>query len=130
MNRKPRTTYSNLQRFDVLEFLATGESVRATAKAFGIPKSTVADIKKAGYPGSKSVDKGKHNKVGSGRPLQYPSHVDDEILTWILKMRDLQMPISRGDIQIKVKELIVQHNPSFAASEGWLKKFMRRNNSP
>ena len=55
--RKPRTTYSNLQRFEVLEFLATGKSVRTTAKAFGIPKSTVADIKKTGYPGSKSVDK-------------------------------------------------------------------------
>ena len=111
----------------MLEFLVTGESVRATAKSFGILKSTVADIKKAGYPGSKSVDKGKHNKVGSGRPLQYRSHVDDEILTWILKMRDLQMPISRGDIQMKAKELIVQHNPSFAASEGWLEKFMRQN---
>ena len=89
--RKPRTTYSNL------------ESVRATAKAFRIPKSTVADIKKSGYPCNKSVDKGKHNKVGSGRPLQYQSHVDDEILTWILKMRNLQMPIFRGDIQIKAK---------------------------
>ena len=88
----------------MLEFLTTGESVRATAKAFGIPKSTVAGIKKAGYPGSKSVDKGKHNKVGSGRPLQYQSHVDDEILTWILKMRDLQMPISCGDMQIEAKK--------------------------
>ena len=42
-------------------------------------------------------------------------------------MRDLQIPISRGDIQIKAKEQIIQYNPSFAASEGWLEKFISRN---
>ena len=125
--RKPRATYSNEVRFEVLEYLGTGESVRATARAFGIPKSTVADIKKVGYPGNKSREKGRHNSAGSGRPLNYPTSVDEELLVWILKMRDLQMPISRADIQIKGKELISPHCPNFAASEGWLQRFMRRN---
>ena len=75
--------------------------------AFGIPKSTVADIKKAGYTGNKS------RGAGSGRPL----YIDEE----------LQMRISRADIQIKGKELISPHCPNFAASEGWLERFMRRN---
>lgn len=114
-------------RFEVLEYLGTGESVRATARAFGIPKSTMADIKKAGYPENGSKQKGVHNKAGSGRPLNYPKSVDEELLVWVLKMRDLQMPISHTDIQIKGKELITPYNPKFIASEGWLEKFMNRN---
>ena len=76
--RKPRTTYSNLQRFEVLEFLATGKAVRATAKAFAIPKSTVADIKKTGHPGSRSVDKGKHNRVSQ-------EDLNNTQVTWMMK---------------------------------------------
>ena len=67
--RKVRATYSNSTRFEVLEYLGTGESVRATAKTFEIPKSTMADIKKAGYPENESKQKRVHNKAGSGRPL-------------------------------------------------------------
>jgi len=39
--------------------------------------------------------------------------VGEDLLVWILKMRDLQMPISRTDIQIKGKELITPYNPKF-----------------
>lgn len=122
--RKLRSTYSNAVRFEVLEYLGTGESVRATARAFGIPKST---IKKTGYPEDKSKQKGVHNKAGAGRPLNYPKFVDEELLAWILNMRDLQIPISCTDIQIKGKELITPHNLKFVASDGWLEKFMNRN---
>ena len=51
--RKVQATYSNATRFEVLEYLGTGESVRATARAFKITKfyTDVQRVQqKASYP--------------------------------------------------------------------------------
>ena len=50
--------------------------------------------------------KGKHTKKGAGRPLSYSQCIDDELLPWILRQRDLHVTVRRLDVQLKAKALI------------------------
>ena len=65
----------------------------------------------------------KCNFPGVGRPLTYPIKVDDELLKWILVLRDLHFPASVMSLQEKTKLVIQPHNPSFNVSRGWVRKF-------
>ena len=49
----------------------------------------------------------------------FPAELDDEMLTWILALRDLHFPMSVLRFQKKAKLLIQLHNSSFSASCGW-----------
>ena len=71
--------------------------------------------------------KGKHAKKGAGRPLSYSQCIDDELLSWILRQRDLRVTVRRLDIQLKAKALIGSGLPQFKASSGWVDKFMCRH---
>ena len=42
-------------------------------------------------------------------------------------MRERHLCVSTQMLRDKAKAAITQHNPSFQASEGWLRKFMRRH---
>ena len=74
-----------------------------------------------------STVKGCHLHSGSGRQLSYPKEVDEAIVEWVLVRRDANFPVSRTLIQIKARQLVKAHNPSFVASSGWLQKFMLRH---
>lgn len=60
--------------------------------------------------------KGKHSKKGAGRPITYSKEIEDDLITWVLKQRDLQIPVSRQDIRHKANALIKPSNPQFKAS--------------
>ena len=47
----------------------------------------------------------KRNAQGAGRPLSYPVEVEDEMLKWILVLRDLHLPVSVLSFQEKAKKL-------------------------
>ena len=59
----------------------------------------------------------------TGRPLSYSEDIEDQLLQWILEVRD-QLPIQRKAIQRKALALIQPQKPQFQASEGWLQKFL------
>ena len=60
----------------------------------------------------------------------FPAELDDEMLTWILALRDLHFPMSVLRFQKKAKLLIQLHNSSFSASCGWVDKFFTRKTEP
>lgn len=68
-----------------------------------------------------------HLQFGSGRPLSYPQHLDEELVEWVLYQRDLQRPVSNLMLKAKAKVIIGSSYPSFKASAGWAQKFMRRH---
>lgn len=43
-------------------------------------------------------------------------------------MRNLRLPVSNLEVEEKVKQLIQPYTPAFQASDGWIRRFFRRNN--
>lgn len=74
-----------------------------------------------------SARKGKHLKKGAGRPITYSKEIDDSLIAWVLKQRDLHLPVGRLELKLKAKVLICPTLPNFKASSGWIEKFMRRH---
>ena len=97
------------------------QNYAATAKEFGVNESTVRTIVKTPTRNGKLNDKGNHS--GAGRPLAYTLEVEKDILSWLLKLRDLHVPVSILTLQEKAKRVVRPHNPTFNASCGWVEKF-------
>ena len=76
------------------------------------------------YPSTK---KGKHIKTGAGRPLTYPKEIDKSVIAWVLRQRDLHLPVRRLELKLKARALICPTLPNFKASSGWVEKFMCRH---
>ena len=112
-------SYSLRQKIEIVRF-ARQNSEAAASRKYGVSRSTIY--------GWRDIDKeGKHTKKGAGRPLTYSQCIDDELLSWILHQRDLQVTVRRLDIQLKAKALIGSDLPQFKASSGWVDKFMCRH---
>ena len=73
----------------------------------------------------KLIDKG--NRSGAGRPITYPLEVENDLIRWILELRDLHVPVSVLALQEKAKGVVQPHNPDFNATRGWVAKFFQRN---
>lgn len=73
----------------------------------------------------KLIDKG--NCSGAGRPITYPLEVENDLIRWILELRDLHVPVSVLALQEKAKGVVQPHNPDFNATRGWVAKFFQRN---
>ena len=124
--KKHRGTYTAEKRLEVREYIAaSGVSVCQASKAFNIPKSTIQDIKS-----SQGVTpaKGKAHKKGAGRPVSYSPEKEQQIVGWILEMRDVNLPVSIQEVKEKAREVVSKENPNFKASNGWVQKFFKRNN--
>ena len=100
-------------------------TVRQASKEFNIPKSTVQDILKASQ--GVTPAKGKAHKKGAGRPLSYSPEKEQEVVGWILEMRDVNLPVSIAEVKEKAREVVCKENPHFKASNGWIQKFFKRN---
>ena len=108
----------------------------AVAKKLNLPHSTLETwLKKYNLQELESTlkkgrgkGKGAHLKSGSGRPLSYPQHLDEELAEWVLHQRDLQHPVSVTMLKAKARVMIGSSYPSIKASAGWAQKFMRRHN--
>ena len=65
---------------------------------------------------------------GQGRKLSYSKELEEKLVAWILEKRETDcVPISSQLIRCKALSLIRPVNPSFKASDGWVRKFMKRN---
>ena len=54
--------------------------------------------------------------------MSYPVELEDQLIKWILVLRDLNFPVSILALQEKAKNLIQPGNPEFKASRGWIEK--------
>ena len=133
-NKKPRgvyKSYSLRQKLEIVKF-ARENSERAASRRYGVSRSTIygwKDIDKEPATKKKisTITKGKHVKKGAGRNLSYSQEIDEELLSWVLHQRDLQIGVRRQDIQFKAKAMLSERCPSFKASNGWVDKFMCRH---
>ena len=60
--------------------------------------------------------------------VKYNNNNNNNILAWVLSMREKHLAISTQMLRDKALLLVRSHNPSFTASEGWIRRFMRRHN--
>ena len=124
----PSQRYTSENCFEVAQMLGT-YSVRETARLMKMPKSTVQDIKKrVEKQGEYSQSKSRlPNMKGAGRPLTYPLSIDEELVSWILTMRDIHVPVSVEGLKEKARELVAPHNCKLKASSRWVKGFFKRH---
>ena len=100
--------------------------LRAAARNWSVAPSTIATWKRDANVETQRNKNGR--KVGSGRKLTYSDDVEERIVSWIMNRREQQVSVSRESIQTFAKSLVSESNPDFVASDGWLKRFMERNN--
>ena len=68
-------------------------------------------------------------RKGQGRKISYPQELEDKLLAWLLEKREVDcVAVSTQVIRLKAISLIRPVNPNFKASDGWVRKFMNRNN--
>ena len=130
-----RKRFSAFKKEEIRNYYASCGNYRETARAFELQDSTVRKICKANPPEKSNKHAGfqggktwKGNTKGAGRPLSYPTSVDEELISWILIMNDLHLPVSVLALQKKAKSLILPHNPDFEASRGWIRRFREGHN--
>ena len=100
--------------------------LRPAERKFGVHRRNIDRWKKIRVSEFKKTNLRKTlNKKGQGRQLSYPKDVDEELVQWVLEMRDLQLAVSSEMLKQKAKVMITPHVPTFKASNGWLEKFMR-----
>ena len=106
-----------------LNYSTTG-NFRETARSFNLNESTVRGIIKTRPVAGKIILSKKQNFPGAGRPLSYPVELEDQLIKWILVLRDLNFPVSILVLQEKAKNLIQPGNPEFKASRVVKKKHL------
>ena len=76
----------------------------------------------------KDVPSRGHRK-GQGRKVSYPQEIEEQLVKWILEKREeCHIPVSTMMIRLKASSLVKPIMPDFKASEGWVRKFLARNN--
>ena len=121
-----QTNFTQIKKQEIhLHYVASGNYAE-TGRTFGLNESTVPGVVCA-HPIADKRLSSKENVQRGGRLLSYPVELEDEMLKWILVLRDLHFPVSVLGFQEKAKKLIQPHNPSFSASRGWVTKFFARH---
>ena len=125
--KKIRKMYSKGQKKKVADY-ARFHGVRKAAKKFSVGHSNVVRWQKEEVSRIRNPVKRSH-KCGQGRKLTYSKELEDKLVAWILEKRETDcVAISTQVIRCKALALITPVKPSFKASDGWVRKFMKRNN--
>ena len=111
-------------------YYARHHGIRKAARYYGVQHRNVQRwVKEQVNEIAKPTSTKCLNKKGQGRKISYPRELEEKLLAWILEKRDEQfVAVSTQLIRLKALSLIKDTNPDFKASEGWLRKFMWRNN--
>ena len=124
--QKLRKMYSRGQKKKVADY-ARFHGVRKAAKEFNVSHSNVIRWKKEEVSRIKNPGKRSHRR-GQGRKISYPKDLEDKLVAWILEKRETDcVAISTQVIRCKALSLIRSVRPNFKASDGWVRKFMKRN---
>ena len=131
-------SYTIKFKLEVIEF-AENKSIGAAAVKYKVDRHSIRDWKRkkdALQELSKSVDNKKRKRLlGAGRkPLS--DEMEEKVLEWIVERRTKMLRVSRK--LIRKKAIIVyedlkrtdpnRYDEKFEATNGWLYKFMKRNN--
>lgn len=117
--------FNRQQKREVKEYVKW-HGIRAAAKHFKIPRSTVNNLNKTDFDDDNLRDK-NGCIMKPGRNLSYPEEFDFKILAYVLEQRELQNAVTIEDICIYASEVMKPVVPGFMASRGWAASFMKRN---
>lgn len=124
---KSRKRFTNQKKAEIrLHYINSG-NYHETARAFDLNESTVRGIINTKPLQGRGTKAKKTNHPGAGRKTSYPPEVEEELVKWVLVLRDQNFPVSTLALKEKAKKLILPHNSEFKASSGWLTKFLNRN---
>ena len=118
--------FTEVQKLAVKEF-AKMHGIRAAAKHFCVPKSTVGTWKKTDFNDDTVRNRKNGHLPKSGRPLTYDEGLDCIILAHVLEQRDRQIPVTIKDICAYASNVVKPVSPGFRASHGWASAFMKRH---
>ena len=122
-----RRHFNNQKKAEMRLHYSTTGNFCETARAFNLNESTVRGIIKTLPVAGKIILSKKQNFPGAGRPSSYLVELEDQLIKWILVLRDLNFPVSILALQEKAKNLIQPGNPEFKAIRGWIEKFFSRH---
>ena len=120
-------SYSLNQKKKVAAY-AKIHGVRPTARHFGVSRKNIQRWMKEKLDEAVKPTSERKNKKGQGRKLSYPPYLDDNLLQWFHEKCDQGLNISVKMLKERGREIICPTHPTFKASDGWAKKFMRRHN--
>ena len=121
------TMYSAGQKAKV-SYYARHHDPRAATRHFSVHHKNVERWMKASVDEMKNPKKRK-NKKGQGRKISYPQEIDEKLMAWVMEKREeTHISVSTQVLRLKALSLIKPVLPSFKASDGWLRKFLRRHN--
>ena len=120
--------YSISYKLSALEYLKFA-SVERTAKEFKVDSKRIRK-----WRGSKKKLENLHAARGgvrkriedAGRKL-HSEELERRLVHWVISKREERLRVSRKMILQKAAVLAKEEHGSFAASNGWLQKFLRRN---
>lgn len=110
--------YTDVQKLKVAEY-ARHHGLRPAERKFGIHRRNIAQWLEHRLVEVKEKKKRKRsNRPGQGRKLSYPVELDEQLVQWVLEMRDLQVAISSEMLKQNARLLIRPVQPSFKCSSG------------
>ena len=127
--KRIKQMYSSSQKARVTEY-SRFHGARAAARHFNIHHRCTQRWLKEELDKKKLKKKPVRKfKKGQGRKVSYSMDIEEELVAWILKKREeSNLAVSTKMIRVKALSLIKPLLPNFKASDGWLRKFLVRNN--
>ena len=107
-------------------YYARHHGIRKAARHYGIHHRNVQRWVKNQVTSLQNPKKCS-NKKGQDRNISYPQELEDKIVSWMLeKRKEKCVAVSTQLIRLKALSSNKDH-PNFKASDGWVRKFMKRN---
>ena len=119
--------FTKMQKLTVIEY-AKIHGIKAAAKHFGVPFSTVSFWNKTDFSNDYSKKSKKGHVERRGRPLKYDAGLDFIILAHVLEQQDRQIPITRKDLCSYARKIVKPVYPEFGATKQWASAFIKRHN--
>ena len=119
--------YNLAMKMEVIQ-LANLHGQRVIGRLFGIPKSTLNSWQHTlpNISGSTHCPK-TGRKLGSGGKTPF-AELDEELSAWVMRLRDLHLPVSVHLIKAKAIRRFKPKHPDFNALQGWATCFLLRHN--
>ena len=119
--------FTKMQKLTVIEY-AKIHGIKAAAKHFGVPFSTVSLWNKTDFSNDNSKKSKKGHVERRGRPLKYDAGLDFIILAHVLEQQHRQIPITRKDLCSYARKIVTPVHPEFGATKQWASAFIKRHN--
>ncbi|KAL3122220.1 hypothetical protein niasHT_002100 [Heterodera trifolii] len=126
--KRKRRAYSIQEKVEILDF-AKKSSIHAASRHFGIDRNTVRDWKKQEANLRKEAESSKRKRLEGGGRKVPNRNFEEAVFQWVSELRLKKVRVTRNMIAAQAIKLSADYEEmqNFAASNGWLEKFMHRH---